>query len=158
MKIDRPIPDCQPELDVNGYAVEGRPWVLVAEDDNEMRRLLVETLNQDGYEVLTAGSGLELFDRLREAKEDSDLPKLIVSDIRMPGLSGLQVLRTVQKWGMAIPVILITAFPDEETLSEAEQYGAAAILSKPFEMDDLRTAVLYLYSRPDRAKSMNQPT
>jgi CheY-like chemotaxis protein len=156
MTTARPIHTCEPNIEESVVVKVKCPWVLVAEDDCEMLRLLSSTLTRDGYDVLTAGSGLELFDRLRQARDDEDLPTLLVSDIRMPGLTGLQVLGTIRRWGLSIPVILITAFPDEATLSEAEQYGAAAVLGKPFDMDDLRTAVLYLYTRPERAEALNR--
>jgi CheY-like chemotaxis protein len=126
----------------------GRPIVLLAEDDFEMRRLLAEALDGDGYRVIEVGSGLQMFDRLRHARGDAEKPDLIVSDIRMPGLTGLEVLNIIREWGWQVPVILITAFGDRETRDEAFEKGVTAFLNKPFEVDDLRTAVTYFLQYP----------
>lgn len=125
-----------------------RPWVIVAEDDWEMLRLLLRVLSNDGYKVVMAGSGLELYDTLRHLRRAASEPSLVVSDIRMPGLNGIEVLQTMRSWGWTTPVVLITAFPDEETLAAADAAGATAVMTKPFEMDDLRTTVRYLMDHP----------
>jgi len=115
--------------------------VLLAEDDDEMHRLLYEAFVYDGYDVLDVGSGLELFDSLRRSRKQGRYSSIVVSDIRMPGMSGLDVLKRIRESGSTTPVILITAFEDEETVNAASQLGATALFSKPFDIDDLRTAV-----------------
>jgi CheY-like chemotaxis protein len=132
-------------------AVDDSPWVLVAEDDPEMRRLLVQVIGNDGFRYAEAGSGLELYDTLRRSHGDGRLPAMVISDIRMPGLNGLEVLGTVREWGLTMPIVLITAFGDAETIAEADRLGATAVLTKPFDMDDLRTAIMYLTRWPLRA-------
>lgn len=117
--------------------------VLVAEDDLEMRRLIADALVRDGAEVSEAPSGLALFDLLRRMGLDGTLPDLLISDIRMPGLTGLQVLAMMRERGWTMPVILITAFGDEETHNEAAHNGATAVFDKPFDVDDLRMAALH---------------
>lgn len=121
---------------------EKRPRVIVAEDDAELRRLIVISLEQDGYDVVDVGSGLELYDEVRRIHRAGGMPELILSDIRMPGLSGLMLLRLMRHWGWRCPIILVTAFGSEETLNEAFELQATAVLSKPVDMDDLRTAVM----------------
>lgn len=122
--------------------------VLVAEDDREMRRLLVESLARDGYEVDSVANGLAFLARVEEGR----VYDLVVSDVRMPGRTGLQVLADARARGWPSPVLLITAFGDDSTLDEAARLGAVALFSKPFDMDDLRTAVLFfLGSPPDAA-------
>ncbi len=119
------------------------PRVVVAEDDDEMRRLVVEALLKDGYEVEEARDGGRLLVRAaayytRRAKvADVDL---IVSDVRMPICSGLQILQGLREANWHIPVILMTAFGDDATRARAEGLGAI-LFDKPFDMDDLRTAV-----------------
>jgi DNA-binding NtrC family response regulator len=66
---------------------------------------------------------------------------LIISDVRMPGVSGLDVLATLRREDWSTPVILMTAFGDLETRAEARRLGAKALFDKPFDVDDLRTAV-----------------
>jgi DNA-binding response OmpR family regulator len=128
-----------------------RPRVLLAEDDQEMRTLLVSTLRRDGYEVLEAQDGKELLglitDQILEAKGRPGID-LIVSDIRMPGLSGMNILAGLRKVDWATPVLLITAFGDKETHTEAKRMGAVAVFDKPFDLDDFRTAVMNLIGCP----------
>jgi two-component system response regulator (stage 0 sporulation protein F) len=125
------------------------PWssparVLLAEDDPSMRELLATTLREDGLEVIEARDGSALLDRLAEAlAADGDLSgyDVIVSDIRMPGHSALDILAGVRHALRRIPVILITAFGDRVTHERAMRLGASAVFDKPFDLDDLRTAV-----------------
>lgn len=112
--------------------------ILLAEDDDEMRRLLGNALRREGYIVLEMDDGQSLMDRLTHAPMDVDL---IISDIRMPGLSGLQVLERFRRSDAKTPVVLITAFGDSDTVAVAKNLGAQEVLSKPFEIDDLRATV-----------------
>jgi DNA-binding response OmpR family regulator len=119
--------------------------VLVAEDDFELRRMIVWALRKDGYEVVEATDGTELLELVAEAYLSDELGcsyDLIVTDIRMPGWSGMQVLHGLHGQEHATPVVLITAFGDEETHRLAHRLGAVCVLDKPFEMDDLRMIVL----------------
>jgi DNA-binding response OmpR family regulator len=120
--------------------------VLLAEDDEEMRTMLAAALRHEGYEVEEAHDGNELLARVRSSvlSTDGGAPvDLVVSDIRMPGCSGLEVLRSLRDEDWAVPFILITAFGDEETHRTAEEYGATLVLDKPFEMGDLCAAASY---------------
>jgi DNA-binding response OmpR family regulator len=128
-------------------SLTSRPRVLLAEDDEEMRVLLAVTLRRDGFEVLEARNGAELLKLIaREILENREKPgiDLIVSDIRMPEVSGIGALASFRKDDWATPVLLITAFGDDEVRAEAKRLGAAAVFSKPFDMDDFRTVVLNL--------------
>jgi two-component system response regulator (stage 0 sporulation protein F) len=111
------------------------PRILVAEDDDEMRALLGQALRASGYEVAELSDGLHLVARL--ASKESGEFGAIVSDIRMPGVSGLEVLEGLRKCKGAPPVILITAFGDRETHMLARRLGAAAMFDKPFDMEEL---------------------
>jgi CheY-like chemotaxis protein len=117
--------------------------VLVAEDDGELRSLIAASLRCEGFPVLEAGSGLELLDVLGSTLvQGAPPPDLIVSDVHMPGTSGLQVLGGLRRAGWGLPVILITAFGDAALHDEAHRLGASAVFDKPFDLDDLTTAVL----------------
>jgi DNA-binding response OmpR family regulator len=116
--------------------------VLLAEDDDEMRALISMRLRRDGYDLVEAESGYALFAALTEVRErESPMPSVIVSDIRMPGINGLAVLRAIREYGWRVPVVLITAFGSEETLNEAARLDASIVMHKPFELDDLRMAI-----------------
>jgi DNA-binding response OmpR family regulator len=109
--------------------------VLVADDQPAMRALLARTLRGAGYEV---GDGDALW---RELGDERGEPDLVVSDIHLPGVSGLEVLARLRQSDWMMPVILISAFADLATLPDANRQGVSRVLTKPFEMHDLvRTA------------------
>jgi DNA-binding response OmpR family regulator len=113
--------------------------VLVAEDDAEMRRLVSDALRADGFDVCEASDGgrLLIITDPTNAEERLDL---IISDIRMPICSGLRVLENLRRAHRPIPVILMTAFGDDDTRAKASHLGAL-LLDKPFTVGDLRSAV-----------------
>jgi DNA-binding response OmpR family regulator len=127
---------------------ESRPArVLLAEDDAEMRALIAEALRSDGHEVVEVSDGWQLLQSLatRSLPSDDDAGiDLLISDIRMPGKNGLDVLAGMRWADWPMPVILITAFGDAKTHAEARRLGAAAVFDKPFELDDLRMLALNL--------------
>ena len=116
------------------------PQVLLAEDDPELRRWLSEGLTQKGYQVTQAVSGDELLERLWERSHEKTDFDLIVSDVRMPGLNGLEVLEGLRdEFEPSIgqtPIIFITAFGDSEVHDEAKELHAV-VFDKPFDVDEL---------------------
>jgi CheY-like chemotaxis protein len=111
--------------------------VLVAEDNKEMRRLLVWALQKRGFQVTEACDGPDLFFRLSTQAGPEARYDLLVSDIRMPHMTGLEVMQGLQRVERLLPpTILITAFGDDQIHRRAEELGAA-IVDKPFELDDL---------------------
>ncbi len=114
--------------------------MLLAEDDLEFRRLLARMLDAHGYEVVETGTGVDFLEFFSDAlltNADLDaLCDLIVTDIRMPGLSGLTILDGLRKAGCTTPAIVVTAFGDATTRAAAESLGAT-LLDKPFELDAL---------------------
>ena len=119
--------------------------IIVAEDDREMRRLMVDSLREDGYEVHEVADGAELIVRLEDAFFLDRTPPidLFVTDIRMPGHTGLHVVRSLRAAGIYVPGVIITAFGNTETRDEAVSLGAE-LLEKPFKMAALRALVRYL--------------
>jgi len=128
----------------NQFAPEA-PLVVVAEDDNTFRRMLVSMLRAAGYEVLEARNGLELLDLIgRFARVPPSLrPGLVITDVRMPGLSGLRALTALKQTRRGVPFIVITAFGSRETHEAARALGAVAVFDKPFELNELRRAVAH---------------
>src|SRR5437667_12126454 len=113
-----------PDSDVN---------ILVVDDDPETRELLREVLSEEGYDVMTSGSGEEA---LEVGKQE--LFDVIISDMKLgPELSGLDVLRAYKSIQPESQVILITAFGTMETAIEAVKAGAFDYLSKPFKVDEV---------------------
>lgn len=129
-----------------------RPLVLLAEDDANMRRLIARALRQEDCEILEAADGAQLVRMLAihvlDSSDDHPTVDLIISDVRMPGANGLDVLAALRRRDTTTPAILITAFGDPDTHLEAHRLGAVLVLNKPFEMDDLRVVVRSLIEPP----------
>jgi two-component system response regulator PilR (NtrC family) len=112
------------------------PRILVVDDERSMRELLAIVLRREGYEVLLAENGRTAIDVLEREPID-----LLISDIKMPDLSGVDVLRAAKKIDKDILGIMITAFASTETAVEAMRLGACDYLSKPFDIDLLKMKV-----------------
>jgi two-component system, NtrC family, response regulator PilR len=112
------------------------PRILVVDDERSMRELLAIVLRREGYEVLLAENGRTAIDLLGQQPVD-----LLISDIKMPDLSGVDVLRAAKKIDQDILGIMITAFASTETAVEAMRLGACDYLSKPFDIDLLKMKV-----------------
>lgn len=126
----------------NGNTPHHPARVLLAEDNGEMRDLLALTLRAEGYEVHECIHGMDLLQQLKPLFTNESIPfDVIVSDIRMPGVTGLEVLEGTHEAAPRPPVILITAFGDEDTHATAKRCGAHAVLDKPFTLDKLMAAV-----------------
>jgi DNA-binding response OmpR family regulator len=124
-------------------ALPPRTTVLVADDDDDMRALVASVLRADGYLVQEASDGAELLERLDEAMDDpATRPDVVVADIMMPKLSGLGVLDALRRAQAHFPVLLMTVLDDATIHIVARRLGALGVLRKPFDMDDLRTAVV----------------
>jgi DNA-binding NtrC family response regulator len=124
--------------------------ILVIDDDAVACEFLQEALLRDGYEVIAYTSALEAL------KQDLSQYDLLMSDIRMPGMDGLQFLSEVQKKWPNLPVILMTAYGSLETTMEAISLGAWDYISKPFSPDDCRAIVKkVLEVRELRQRRMN---
>jgi CheY-like chemotaxis protein len=115
------------------------PCILLAEDDTDFRVLLAENLRGAGYRVVAVPDGGALLDYVGRTALGSSAPRpdLIITDVRMPGLSGFDVAVSLKLAGYAFPLIFITAFGGNELVPFAKDLGATAILDKPFELDDL---------------------
>jgi DNA-binding response OmpR family regulator len=119
--------------------------IIVAEDDREMRRLVADSLREDGYEVHEVADGAELMVRLEDAFFLNRTPPidLFVTDIRMPGHTVMHIVSSLRGAGVHVPGVIITAFGNTETRDQAAALGAE-LLEKPFKMGALRALVRYL--------------
>jgi DNA-binding response OmpR family regulator len=116
--------------------------ILVAEDDAELRGLIAGALRRDGHDVVQAADGTEILELLAATISDGVAPfDLIVTDVRMPGWTGLDLLAGLRNHAFGPPVVLMTAFGDERLHASARRLGAVATLDKPFELDVLRALV-----------------
>lgn len=110
------------------------PRILVVEDEDKLRRVVTLQLEGEGFEVeavRTAEEGLKLAERV----------SLVLTDLRLPGMGGLELLGQLQAQNPRLPVIVMTAFGSVEIAVEAMKKGAIDFLPKPFSLDHLTTVV-----------------
>ncbi len=112
------------------------PRILIVDDDPGQRSLLNSFLRSQGFETATADSGERALEMLRAEKF-----QMMISDVRMPGLSGLETLRLVRREHDALPVLLVTAFTDVRDAVAAMRDGAVNYLAKPIDLDELLDSV-----------------
>lgn len=110
--------------------------ILVVEDDDEMRALLKDFFLEEGFETDSVSNGSEAFRKL--AKESF---VLIITDIRMPGLTGLDILPGIKKLQPEASIIVITAFGSEDVRQRALERGATAYLEKPIHFYKLKEII-----------------
>jgi CheY-like chemotaxis protein len=121
-----------------------RRRVIVAEDDPSLRRLIVTVLQEAGHDVIEAQDGVQLMEQIENLLTIQHAPSdsfVVVTDVNMPGLTGLDVLAIIRCALARTPVVLITAFGDAEVRAEARDLGAVTVLDKPFDLDALRAVV-----------------
>ena len=127
--------------DPTGVAAAPAPVrVLVAEDNAALRDVVCRALRRAGYEVIEAGDGVECVGYAQPwtfRGQPIEPPDVIVSDIRMPGWSGLEALEILRAADQPAPIILMTAFGSAETHELAARLGASYVIDKPFDVDDL---------------------
>jgi two-component system response regulator AtoC len=110
--------------------------VLVVDDEANLRRVLAANLTRDGYDVHTAENGLAALEVLREHHID-----LVITDLKMPQLDGMALLREVQAMDLQLPVIMLTAHGTVDNAVEALKLGAIDYLTKPFDQTEIRNVV-----------------
>ncbi|MEN9786862.1 MAG: hypothetical protein RLZZ299_2126 [Pseudomonadota bacterium] len=106
---------------------------LVIDDEPGMREMLDVLLERDGYRVTTASSGEEALRAL-----DTEVPDVVLSDVTMPGMDGLDLLRAIRQRGLDVPVVLMTAYGNVHSAVAAMRDGAFDYVAKPFHNDELR--------------------
>jgi DNA-binding NtrC family response regulator len=116
--------------------------ILVIEDDEEMRALLKDFFLEEGFETDSVSNGSEAF---RILVKESFV--LVITDIRMPGLTGLDILPGIRKLQPEVPIIVITAFGSEEIRDRAMARGATSYLEKPIHFHNLRTLIHDMFSK-----------
>ena len=121
------------------------PKILLAEDDNDMRRFLVKALEKAGYKVQSFDNGASAYDRLREEPFS-----LLLTDIVMPEMDGIELARRATELDPDLKVMFITGFAAVSLRAE-ENVPQAKLLSKPFHLKDLVREVDTMFGRADRS-------
>jgi len=115
--------------------------IVVVDDEPTQRELIGGFLRKQGHEVFLAGNGLEALTRIRERQVD-----LVLSDCRMPGMSGPELVLAIKAVNPEIPLILMTAYGTVETAVQAMKDGAADYLTKPLDL-----ILIFSFGSPNRA-------
>ncbi|HEV2491472.1 MAG TPA: sigma-54 dependent transcriptional regulator [Terriglobia bacterium] len=112
------------------------PTLLIVEDEPKMQRLLELNLADEGFTIHTAPSAEAALDRLRQDKVD-----LVLTDLRLPGMSGLEFLQAVKRTNANLPVVVMTAYGSVETAVDAMKAGASDYVLKPFSMEEIKLII-----------------
>ncbi len=110
--------------------------ILIVDDEATIRDSLVESLSREGYEVTAAETGEEALAKCHSNKFD-----LVITDLKLPGVSGLEILQALRNQGKGTPVIMMTAYGDVDTAVSAMRYGAYDFMPKPFKLGTMKSQV-----------------
>ena len=110
--------------------------ILVVDDQLGVRRLLFETFKEDQHEVQMAANGAEALQLLKNYG-----PDLILMDMKMPGMNGIETLRQIRASDQRIRVIMMTAYCDAQNMEQAKDLGILYYMSKPFDLFEMRDRV-----------------
>lgn len=112
---------------VSQLAENRKKQILIVDDEEGIRFMLETKFSRSGYRVMVAANGLHALQKIR-AKVEIDM---IVCDLKMPGMTGLEFYQNLRNLGVEIPFLIITGFPDRRTLSQAAKLGVETVLLKP---------------------------
>jgi two-component system response regulator (stage 0 sporulation protein F) len=110
--------------------------VLIVDDQNGIRILLVEVFSVEGYQTFQASNGKIALEIVR-----NEFPDLVLLDMKIPGMDGLEILKHIKQIDESIKVIMMTAYGELDMIKEASDLGALMHFTKPFDIDELRIAV-----------------
>lgn len=114
--------------------------ITLAEDDDDIRTAVTMVLEDAGYQVEALASGGMLLERLAPAilgDPGAQRPDVLVTDVRMPGVNGLAMMEGLRANGWNAPIVIMTAFADDEMRRRVSELGTAALIDKPFEPEVL---------------------
>jgi two-component system response regulator AtoC len=124
--------------------------ILVVDDDESIRKLLSVVLARDGYLITTAEDGIQAVEVFKEQAAD-----IVLMDIRMPGLNGLEAMQQMQLIRPGATIILMTAFAELETAIQAIKMGAFDYVIKPFDLAEIRLLVERAWQMRDMRRQIN---
>lgn len=110
--------------------------LLIVDDQNGIRILLMEVFSSEGYETYQASNGKLALEIVRNVS-----PDLVLLDMKIPGMDGLDILKHIKSIDSSIKVIMMTAYGELDMIKEATDLGAIMHFTKPFDIDELRAAV-----------------
>lgn len=131
---------------------EKKSGLLIVDDQNGVRRLLYEAFSDEGYRVRMAGGGMEALKMVSQ-----EMPDLMLLDIKMPVMSGLETLEELRKTSKDLPVLMMTAYGDLEVVEQAKKLGVRHYIIKPFDLNEVKMLVKgLLLEMEDREKKLKE--
>lgn len=115
--------------------------ILIIDDQRGIRMLLAEVFRREGHSTILTSNGVEAFLEVEKAE-----PDCILLDMKLPGMSGTEILERLKKEHPNIPVIMMTAYEDDELMKRAYDLGALKLFTKPFDIYEMRDTVNKLFS------------
>ncbi|GIP18842.1 sporulation initiation phosphotransferase F [Paenibacillus montaniterrae] len=122
--------------------------VLIVDDQNGIRLLLMEVFNSEGYQTYQASNGRMALEIVRNER-----PDLVLLDMKIPGMDGLEILKHIKLFDPTITVIMMTAYGELDMINQATELGAVKHFTKPFDIDELRLEVNYQLSGRSKLNS-----
>ncbi len=116
--------------------------ILIADDDPNLRKVLTIELSGEGFEIQATDSGVRALELIAK-----DEPDVMILDLNMPGLSGLEVLKEIKRLESSVEVIVLTGYATVSTAVEAMKLGACDYVTKPFEVESLKAVIEKAYER-----------
>lgn len=132
--------------------MEGLHDILVADDDDELRRLVTGALRRRGFRVASVRDGQALVEYVQRSMQADRAPDLVVTDVQMPGLDGLSAVARVREALPHLPVVVVTAYGDAATRRRVDDLQRARILDKPFSLRLLHEQVEEMLPRASAAE------
>lgn len=118
------------------HAATSRSTILVVDDEEAIRELMVAALASKTRDVLTAGSGEEALEAVKRSDVD-----LVLLDLSMPGMNGVDTFREIHALRPALPVMIVTAYPDSDLMAKALEIGPFTMISKPVDLAQIQKTV-----------------
>jgi two-component system, response regulator, stage 0 sporulation protein F len=119
-----------------GTNVMAKRKLLIVDDQFGIRILLNEIFQKEGYQTFQAANGVQALNLVQ-----NESPELVILDMKIPGMDGLEILKRVKKINASIKVIIMTAYGELDMIQEAIDHGAITHFSKPFDIDEIIAAV-----------------
>jgi two-component system, response regulator, stage 0 sporulation protein F len=121
---------------IRGDELVDKKRLLIVDDQVGIRILLLEVFATEGYDTFQAANGRTALDIVRNHR-----PDLVLLDMKIPGMDGLEILKQIKEYDRSIKVIMMTAYGELDMIKEATDLGALMHFTKPFDIDEMRFAV-----------------
>ncbi|WP_031385824.1 response regulator [Desulfonatronum thiodismutans] len=115
--------------------------ILIVDDEPRVRFTLALILKHHGLQVLEADNGVEALRVMEEALEQAQRVDLVVTDIKMPGMDGLELIKILKQSEEPVKILVMTGYGDRETISRLQEIGVCGVIHKPFDGEQLISAI-----------------